>query len=82
MVIHFMDGTRVSYYFPMQVDAHSSSAGIAMVNKLKKIMESPYVIVEADGGVNFYPTSNIKSIQLYPAPDSLPDFVIAGAETV
>ncbi len=77
MVIHFMDGTKVSYYFPKQVNANES-----VVNRMKKIMEHPFLIVEADGAVNVYPTSNIKSIQLYPAPDHLPDFVITGAEYV
>lgn len=77
MVIHFMDGTDVSYYFPKQVDANSST-----INRMKKVMENPYLIVEADGALSFYPTSNIKSITLYPAPDHLPEFVIQGAEVV
>ena len=82
MVIHFMDGTEVSYYFPRQVDASPATVNTATVSKIKKIMENPYLIVEADGAVNCYPTNNIKSIRLYPAPDTLPDFVITGAELV
>ena len=77
MVIHFMDGTRLSYYFPKQVDANQS-----VINRMKKIMDNPFLIVESDGAVSFYPTSNIKSIQLYPAPDHLPEFVITDAEVV
>ena len=77
MVIHFMDGSQVSYYFPKQVDP-----GASVINRLKKVMENPYIIVEGDGSVTFYPTNNIKSIQMYPAPEHLPDFVIKDAEIV
>lgn len=77
MVIHFMDGTKVSYYFPKQVDP-----GASAINRMKKVMEHPYIIVSGDGAISFYPTNNIKSIQLYPAPDHLPDFVIQDAELV
>ena len=77
MVIHFMDGTKVSYYFPKQVGQNES-----VINRMKKLLDSPYVIVEGDGSISFYPTSNIKSIQLYPVPDHLPDYVIKDAEIV
>ncbi len=77
MVIHFMDGSKVSFFFPKQVED-----GASTTNRLKKIMDNPFLVVEADGAVHFYPTNNIKSIQLYPAPDHLADFIITDAEIV
>jgi len=41
-----------------------------------------FVIIEADGALQFYPVANIKSVQVYPLPEKIPDFVIQGAESV
>lgn len=76
MVIHFTDGSKVSFDFPQQAKDPSTLAG-----HLEKVLNMPYVIVESEGAVLFYPRENIKSIQIYPAPAKLPDFVIKGAST-
>ncbi len=75
MVIHFIDGSKVSYFFPKQVEDDSSVA-----TRMKKVLDNPYLIIEGDGTLTLYQTSNIKSIQLYPVPDKLPDYVIRDAE--
>ena len=77
MTIHFMDGTKAAYDFPKQVDDKSSIA-----SRMAKLMDMQYIIIEADDSVNFYPVSNIKSIQFYPVPDILPDTAIRGAVIV
>ena len=77
MIINFLDGTKVSYYFPKQIKDDST-----VTSRVRAIMENPYIIIENDGGLTFYPTNNIKSIQLNPAPDTLPDFVIHDARVV
>ena len=77
MIINFLDGTKVSYYFPKQIKDDST-----MTSRVKTILENPYIIIEDDGGLTLYPTHNIKSIQLSPAPDTLPDFVIHDARVV
>lgn len=76
MVIYFMDGTKIAYDFPKQVEDQLVSSRMA------KILENQYLIIEEDGAMFFYPVSNIKSIQLYPVPKKLPDYVIHGAESV
>lgn len=76
MVIHFMDGTKVAYDFPQQVEEQM------VTSRMAKLLEQQYVVIEADGAMCFYPVNNIKSIQLYPIPSKLPDYVIQGAESV
>ncbi len=77
MIINFLDGTKVSYYFPKQIKDDST-----MTSRVKSILENPYIIIEDDGILTLFPTHNIKSIQLNPAPDTLPDFVIQDARLV
>lgn len=74
MVIHFTDGSKVAFDFPEQVQEPAR-----LMKHMEKVLTMPYVVVEAEGAVLLYPRENIKSIQVYPAPDKLPDFVIAGA---
>lgn len=77
MVIHFMDGTKVVYDFPKQItDSNSISS------RMEKLLSMQFLVIEGDGAMQFYPVANIKSIQVYPLPDAIPDFVIQGAESV
>ncbi|MFV2059657.1 MAG: hypothetical protein ACC653_03175 [Gammaproteobacteria bacterium] len=77
MVIHFMDGTRAVYDFPKQTDDKNSIS-----SHMKKLLEMQYIVIEVEGAMKFYPVANIKSIQVYPLPDTLPDFIIKGAKLV
>lgn len=74
LTIHFMDGTKVAYDFPEQVEDNST-----MSSKIEALLDKPFIVIEGDGVVHFYPVNNIKSIQLHPVPDKLPDYVIHGA---
>ena len=59
MIIHFMDGTNVSFTFPAQ---EANSFGSTLL--IEELVQSPFLLVEADGAVLMYPVTNIKSIQL------------------
>ena len=74
MAIHFMDGTQVAYDFPKQIEDAS-----AMSSKIEALLEKQFIVIEGDGVIHLYPVNNIKSIQLHPVPQKLPDFVIHGA---
>jgi len=77
LVIHLVDGTSVAFDFPQQTqESH------LLVSQMEKALNQPYVAVESEGVVFFYPRENIKTMQVYPAPEKLPDFVIRGAEFV
>jgi hypothetical protein len=77
MIIHFMDGTRVVYDIPRQVDDNN-----AISTRMKKLLDMQYIVIEVEGAMKFYPVANIKSVQVYPLPEKLPDFIIQGATLV
>ena len=76
LVIHFIDGSKVSFNFPHQV-----KDPMMLIRTMEKTLNQPYITIEAEGGVHLYPRDNIKSIQIYPAPEKMPDYVIRGAES-
>ena len=59
MLIHFMDGTHVTFTFPAQ---EANSFGTTML--IEELAKSPFLLVEADGALLMDPVGNIKSIQL------------------
>lgn len=71
MTIHFMDGSKVAYDFPKQVEDQTS-----VTSRMIKLLEMQYIAIEADESVNLYPVNNIKSVQFYPVPEILPDTII------
>jgi hypothetical protein len=73
--LEFMDGSRMSFSFPLQ-----PTPGYGTRIRLDSLMEKPYLMIEFEDAVTFYPTVNIKSIRTYPAPDDLPEYVIRGAQ--
>jgi hypothetical protein len=74
MTIQFTDGTKVAYDFPKQVvDASIISS------KIEALLDKKFIVIEGDGAIHFYPVNNIKSIQLHPVPEKLPDYVIHSA---
>ena len=75
-VVHFTDGTKLKLEFPKQSDASS------VVNKMKNLLDSSALMLEADGSLITIPMSSIKYIQSYPCPEVLPDFAIKGASIV
>lgn len=77
LTIHFNDGTKMVIDFPRQ---HSDAQIIA--SRLKEIMHAKQLMLEVDGTIMAIPLSSVKYIQAYPAPETLPDGVIRGAEMV
>ena len=73
LVIHFMDGNKVSFNFDEQ--SHHENVTAYGENLLK----DQYIAIEADGSMFVYPLQNIKSMQIYPAPKILPNNIIKHA---
>jgi hypothetical protein len=59
LTIHFTDGTKVSYGFPQQETELE-----AMKKRLQQTLNSPFLMVIADGILTAFPMTNIKAIQL------------------
>ncbi len=76
VVIYFTDKTSVAFSYPQQVDPS------IVVQKINQVMEQAYFNIESEGVLYVYPRENIKSIQICPAPDKLPDYVIKGATII
>jgi len=73
IVIYFTDKTKVAFSFPQQHDAS------IVMQKIQQLLERAYISIESECTLYTYPRDNIKSIQVCPAPDKLPDTVIQGA---
>ncbi|HKW39199.1 MAG TPA: hypothetical protein VJO54_15475 [Burkholderiales bacterium] len=74
MTIHYMDGSQMKIEFPVQAPNED-----AQVIRLKELLASRHVVVEADGALLVIPMENIKYIQAYPAPAKLPGNAIRAA---
>jgi hypothetical protein len=77
MVIYFNDGTKTAFDFPQQQEDLTT-----LISRIEKVLTMPYFCIESEGAVLLYPVTSIKSIQIYPAPKTLPSFVIKGATLV
>ncbi|MGQ0578239.1 MAG: hypothetical protein ACT4PQ_04930 [Betaproteobacteria bacterium] len=74
LTIHFMDGSKMSFSFPRQV---TSDEFVSL--RLDKILAKNALLVQADGALVAIPFSSIKYMQMYAAPQKLPDYVIKEA---
>jgi len=74
LVIHFMDGSKISVSFQQQTeDAYRRKVGV------EEIMKRRTVIVEAEGAMQVIPFENVKFMTIYPAPELADPSVIKGA---
>ena len=77
LVIHFIDGSRLSCDFPRQ-----SEDPMRVLRNVRKAMESDKIALELEGQLLLVPTSNVKYVSVSPSPDPLPEGVIRGAVLV
>jgi hypothetical protein len=59
LTIHFVDNTKVSYGFPQQEKELE-----ALKTRLQQTLNSPFLMVIADGILTAFPMANIKAIQV------------------
>lgn len=77
LYMHFQDGQRLALRFPQQ-----SSDPVEVARGLRKQMEAAFVSIEVDGDLLLIPRESIKYMQISPAPPSLPELTITGAEVI
>jgi hypothetical protein len=75
ITIQFTNGDKVSLEFP---DQHVDTNRWAQFTE--RLFSQQYLMFELSGAMLMYPVQNIRSIQLYPAPDLMPDYCIRGAQ--
>jgi len=75
--IYFNDGSKLLLESPEQTQNNYD-----IVTKMKEILDNKFFLIEADGAVIYIPVSNIKYMQVYPAPEKLPAFTVRGARII
>lgn len=78
MVIHYNNGTKLELSFPVQI--RNSTA--AVMEGMKKIMESDKLVIEAEGRLIVIPWASVKHVEVSPAPPALPFSTIKNAKVV
>ena len=75
LYLYFQDGQRLALRFPQQ---RGDPAQIARLLRMQ--LESPFISIEVDGDLLLIPRESIKYLQVCPAPPSMPEATILGAE--
>ena len=77
LYLYFQDGQRLALRFPKQ-----SEDPAAVARALRKQLESPFLSIEVDGDLLLIPRDSIKYLQVCPAPPSIPETTITGAQII
>ena len=78
LVVRFMDGSKLTLRYPKQAGNDAAT----IVANVRKALEADRLLVEVDGNLLFIPLSNVKYLQVTPAPDVLPSTVLRNARLV
>jgi hypothetical protein len=78
LTVRFMDGSKMTLRYPKQAGNDPAT----ILANVRKALESDRLIVEVDGNLLFIPLSNVKYLQITPAPDMLPSTVLRNAHLV
>ena len=75
LTVHFNNGTKMDMTFA----ARLKNSTTAVLEAVKKALESDKLVIEAEGKLFVIPWSNIKQVELTPAPAAVPFGAIQGA---
>ena len=78
LIIHFNNGDKLELSFATQM-RHSSAA---VLEGMKKIMDSDKLALEAEGRLIVIPWSSVRQLEVSPVPAALPFGAIKGARVV
>lgn len=76
LTIYFNNGTKMDVTFPTQI----KNSPAAVLESIKKALESDKLVIEAEGKLVIIPWSSIKHIELTPPPPAIPFGSIKGAK--
>lgn len=76
LTIFFNDGTKLSFAFPQQAQAHE------VATRMEEFLKREHLKIEADGVLFLFPLTSVKYVQAAPVPAALGDDVIRGATVV
>jgi hypothetical protein len=75
---HFTDRTTLTVEWPKQ----DATGHLFLSEAIRKAIEARQLLVEADGKLLVIQMSNVKYVELLPAPEPLPEGVIRNARLV
>ena len=75
LTIHFNNGTKMDATFPVRF----KNSIAALLEGMKRSLESDKLVIEAEGKLIIIPWSSIKHVELTPAPAAVPMSAIMGA---
>jgi hypothetical protein len=78
MVIHFNNGSKLELTLPVQI----KNSTAAVIEAMKKILESDKLVIEAEGRLILIPWASVKQVEVSPVPPALPFGAIKGAKIV
>lgn len=78
LIIHFNNGKKLEFTFPTQI----KNSPAAVLEGLKKTMETDKLAIEADGRLIVIPWSSIQQVEVSPVPAALPFGAIKQAKLV
>jgi len=78
LIIRFNNGAKLELSFGTQI--RNSSA--AVLEGIKKIMESDKLVIEAEGRLIVIPWSSVRQLEVSPVPAALPFGAIKNARVV
>ena len=73
LTVNFIDGSKLSVNFPQQSDDFNQIA-----RRVQNALDANQLAIEVEGELLVVPMSNVKYVQVNPAPEKLPDTVIQG----
>ncbi len=76
LVVHYNNGTRIEMSFPVQI----KNSPTAVLEAMKRIMESDKLALEAEGRLIIIPWASVARLEVSPVPPSLPFGVIKNAK--
>jgi hypothetical protein len=78
LTVFFNDGSKLVLNFPSQSPNETAAA-----LKLEDVLKNRYMLVEADSSFLMIPFENVRYVQVYPAPPSVPNHTyIKGARVI
>ena len=75
LTIHFNNGTQMNVTFPQQI----KNSTAAVLESMKKALESDKLVIEAEGKLVIIPWSSIRHLEVTPPPPAVPFGSIKGA---
>ena len=78
LIIHYNNGAKLELSFGVQF----RNSNAAVLEAMKKLLESDKLVVEADGKLIVIPWSSVRQLEVSPVPAALPFGAIKGARVL